>query len=65
MFVILSNVLKLLLAHCAVERTEGFRDFGLDVSLASDVVLPCRKLWESPSKLNDEPLFPHAGPHSL
>lgn len=44
MFVILSNVLELFFAYCAVERSEGFRDLGLDVRSASNVVLPCGKL---------------------
>ena len=38
-FVILNNFPGLILAHCVVERTEGFRDFGLNVCSASDIVL--------------------------
>ena len=38
-FIELSDILELFLAHCAVERPKGFRDLGLDFRSASDVVL--------------------------
>lgn len=46
-FVVLSNVLELFLAHCAIERSKGFCNLGLDVCLASDVVLPYRESLEA------------------
>jgi len=65
-FVILSNVLELFFAHCAIKGFEGFCDLGLDICSASDVVLPCR---ESPGATSEvgrrcTPLFPRVGRHS-
>jgi hypothetical protein len=46
MFVILSNVLELFVAHCAIERSKGFRDLGLNIRSASDIVLSRRESAE-------------------
>jgi len=43
MFVVLSNVLELFVAHRAIEGPKGFRDLGLNIRSASDVVLPRRQ----------------------
>jgi hypothetical protein len=39
MFVKLCDVLELLVAYSAIERSKGFADFGLDIRSASDAVL--------------------------
>lgn len=43
MLVILSDVLELFFAHVAIERSEGFANFGLDIRFAGDVVLTCHE----------------------
>jgi len=43
MLVILSNVLELFFAYCAIERPKGLCDLGLDIRSASDGVLLCRE----------------------
>ena len=39
MFVVLSNVLELFVAHRAIEWPEGFRNLGLNICSPSDIVL--------------------------
>ena len=64
MFVILSNVLELFVAHCAIERSKGFDDLRLNIRSASDVVLSSRQQLSHPTIHDYKPLFPRVGLHS-